>query len=677
MPWIDVLIVVKWYLILFVLGIVGWLLICNHTKNLPGFGYGAGRASGLVLIAGVSWILSTLGLLTFTPPILWGLLFLVFIFYHKRWKELVQVIKSQPREIIITELIFLTLFIIGYFLKSLKPAISDIEKYMDMALLNAVMRTEVGVPIDPWYAGSPVNYYYVGHWFIAVIAKMSNTISSYAFNLGFITVIAVSGINIVMTGWALSKRVWGGVLAVFLTLFISNIDPFLAWIKRTPDYFFYNSVRFIEHEINEYPFASFVIGEFHAHMLSLILTTLAILLSVLIFQNEKEKKFLVASLGFLVGLMFSVNAFDLINFGIYSGVVLTTYAIWKGLTFRRFIKTIFWFSVSASVPFLMFKINFVSPVGGIGIAIMKTPITHVLMQFGIFFALIFVSSSVLFFVYRKNKNRQNQENPKSWLGSFRSLSKETIAVGCIVLTGMILIVLSEFVFFKDIYFIQNPTFYRANTVFKVWYEAWVLLAITSGVLARLAYDQLSKFYHLKGKIFATVFIFIPIFVGSVGVVDGLKLLEDNMPNTLDGLAYINNPEAVQDYEIVGWARENISGQPIVLEATGQSYSTYNWFSAFTGLPTIIGWQSHEWGWRYEKDAWNKIAIKMGQVETIYKTTDPIKLKGLAEDSKISYVLVSPNEKNLYGVQDEVMKKAFGNPIFKTNKSALYKTDYDD
>ena len=47
-----------------------------------------------------------------------------------------------------------------------------------------------------------------------------------------------------------------------------------------------------------------------------------------------------------------------------------------------------------------------------------------------------------------------------------------------------------------------------------------------------------------------------------------------------------------------WLNDNVNGQPVVLEASGDSYKDYdNRVSAMTGLSTVLGWYVHEWLWR--------------------------------------------------------------------------------
>jgi hypothetical protein len=420
-----------------------------------------------------------------------------------------------------------------------------------------------------------------------------------------------------------------------------------------------------------------VVGDVHAHSISLILTTCCVLISIVLFQQEKENYFVIGFLGFLVGMMTGVNAFDVINLGFLSGLVIFIFWLRNSPTIVKGVRILSAFAVSAFVPFIIFKSNFIAPVGGVGFTFWATPITHVLMQFGVFFFVILAFLVTAFALHKKDilSNFKKFTTIKNTLPTLKTVSGESIIIFVLAISGFVLVLLPQFVFFKDIYFLQNPPFARANTVFKVWYEAWMILGILSGVLGTIFYSWLSKKFSVKGKVIAIVVLFLPISVGMYGAHVGLKTMTDSLPNTIDGLDYTRHYEGPQDYQIVKWANENIKGQPIVLEATGQSYSTYNWFSAFTGLPTIIGWESHEWGWRYDKDAWNKIGLKMGQVEMIYKTKDPVALKALVQAGKIEYILVSPNEKTLYGASSDVMKKAFGDPVFDDGKSALYRTGY--
>ena len=55
---------------------------------------------------------------------------------------------------------------------------------------------------------------------------------------------------------------------------------------------------------------------------------------------------------------------------------------------------------------------------------------------------------------------------------------------------------------------------------------------------------------------------------------------------------------MDDNEAILWLNTHVQGSPVILEAPGCEWSYYSRVSAFTGLPTLIGWPGgHEGEWR--------------------------------------------------------------------------------
>jgi uncharacterized membrane protein len=101
-----------------------------------------------------------------------------------------------------------------------------------------------------------------------------------------------------------------------------------------------------------------------------------------------------------------------------------------------------------------------------------------------------------------------------------------------------------------------------------------------------------------------------------------------------------------EYEAVRWLQDNVHGTPTIVEAVGDAYSSYARVSSYTGLPTVLGWPSHEFHWR--GGSWEPQAGRREAVERIYETTDPAEAKALLDQYDVEYVYVGPLERQTYG-----------------------------
>ena len=112
---------------------------------------------------------------------------------------------------------------------------------------------------------------------------------------------------------------------------------------------------------------------------------------------------------------------------------------------------------------------------------------------------------------------------------------------------------------------------------------------------------------------------------------------------LNALAYLEGT-LPEDASGIRWLKANISGSPVVLEANGDSYTTYERVSASTGLPTILGWYVHEWLWRSDTSDLN---VKSADIEKIYTSEDEQEVRRLLASYDVSYIFVGSKEKEKY------------------------------
>ncbi len=293
----------------------------------------------------------------------------------------------------------------------------------------------------------------------------------------------------------------------------------------------------------------------------------------------------------------------------------------------------------------------------------------------------------------------------------------------------LLLFIPEFFYVKDIY----PAHFRANTMFKLGYQAFMMMSIASTyVIFRvksLAGDHpyLAKLIALSvfaaflfvfqtakppdaigqeglapeylfliplmflifciavfGRKIDTIlsFIFIYILANITILVSvypffsfpsyytNLQRKVSVAPTTLDGLGWLRDmyPE---DVDLVYYINKHISGQPVILEAQGDSYTDYERISANTGIPTVAGWWVHEWLWRGTSDVVGK---RIPDISVIYESEDIPGTLSLLYKYHVKYVVVSPMEKKKYPRLNEEKLKKIGKKIYssKNGFGALYK-----
>ncbi len=205
----------------------------------------------------------------------------------------------------------------------------------------------------------------------------------------------------------------------------------------------------------------------------------------------------------------------------------------------------------------------------------------------------------------------------------------------------------EFVYLRDLFGS------RMNTVFKFYYQAWVLMAIAAAfgayyILGRK--PETAPESPRAGGVRVTKTLWAAAFVLLLAAGMLYPLL--GIPNkagdfrgkaTLDGMAFVKNVRA-DDYAAMHWLQDNERGMAYIVEATGGSYSDAAWVSAFTGLPTILGWDFHEDQWRGNDIEPSK---RRPDIAQIYQSSDSQQVLTLLQKYDIKYVYVGPTEKRIY------------------------------
>ena len=199
---------------------------------------------------------------------------------------------------------------------------------------------------------------------------------------------------------------------------------------------------------------------------------------------------------------------------------------------------------------------------------------------------------------------------------------------------------------------------RMNTVFKTYYQAWLLLGIASSYALYALWPAL---YRLNGSTRAIsalrlggacagaaclAVLMAASFYYTLGATLERGGAYGTGPEgrTLDGIAFLRSQEP-GEYEAITWLRDEAEPGRIV-EAVGDDYSRFGFISASTGLPTVLGWKGHEIQWRGSSEPF---AGREEDIKSIYSGQDPGEAFGLLNRYGVRYVYLGSRERERYGV----------------------------
>lgn len=337
-----------WYLVITLLGVVAYPLISSLVPRLPDRGYVFARTFGLLGWGYLYWVFGVLGItdnsltgLVFTFLVLGGAS--TYLVYRQGWQQIIRPLNGRRTLIITVEILFLGAFAAWAYIRSLNPDIVGTEKPMELAFINAILRTDTFPPHDPWLAGYAISYYYFGYVMVAMLAKITATAGGVAFNLGVSLVFALAALGsygvvyYLIESSTLKKRIsspLGALLGPLFALIVSNWEGFLHWLHAqkvfwrqdtsgqwvssfwrwldirdlvsppTGDSFghwwWWRASRVIQdvdfqgdgkEVISEFPFFSYLLGDLHPHVLAMPFAFLVMAIGLAVFSGRKDKGF--------------------------------------------------------------------------------------------------------------------------------------------------------------------------------------------------------------------------------------------------------------------------------------------------------------------------------------------------------------------------------------------------
>ena len=484
----------------------------------------------------------------------------------------------------------------------------------------------------------------------------------------------------------------------------------------------------LDYTITEVPFFSFLLGDLHAHVNSLpfIALNLALILNLFLSREEVNFRRLLAhpwegiAIGLLLGGLAFINIWDFPVMAALLAIAAAAKAVGnRGISVQALAPLLGWLvpvlaiAVIAYLPFYADLSSQASGILPVKDAMSTRPI-HFLMIWGLPLAIVggfmikqalrtpgiagrnpgllgtVIAIAILPFVLwvaTKLAVSPFDGGVGDALGDiavrFARLIPAMVIVGAALYTLVLreraganpavsyLLVLAALAFYllmgSELFYLSDLFGTRMNTIFKLYYQAWILLGVVSAaglyyVWSRPAAAEDESDDTTEEQAAVDAKPILPAHMGSILKIGWLCIVAVLIlgalyfpvasardvyirggGNSLDGLDYLKR-SSPDEYSAILWLRDEATPGRIV-EAVGNSYSEFGRVSAATGLATLVNWPGHQRQWRGHQDVFGE---REALVEEIYTSQDPVRVRQLLEAYDVRYVYAGSRERSKYG-----------------------------
>ena len=226
-----------------------------------------------------------------------------------------------------------------------------------------------------------------------------------------------------------------------------------------------------------------------------------------------------------------------------------------------------------------------------------------------------------------------------------------------IVLGVLLIIGPEFLYLRDNFG------YRINTIFKFYYQAWIVLSLAAAYGVILLVRNLRGAANVAFNVILVLVLVVGLTYPALSVFNKTSNFKPPFGYTLDDFDRVQR-ENPDEAAAILWLRSAPDG--VVAEAIGGAYSNYARISIYTGLPTVLGWGNHEGQWRDQALQ----GSRQSDIEALYTTNDWVTTQDIIDRYNIRYIYVGNLERSTYNVNEEKFNR-FLKPAFQQGSVTVY------
>ncbi len=225
---------------------------------------------------------------------------------------------------------------------------------------------------------------------------------------------------------------------------------------------------------------------------------------------------------------------------------------------------------------------------------------------------------------------------------------------------------------------------RMNTVFKLYLQAWVMLAVSAGAALGWVLPAFVAWRASWRNVYQygvwLLLVGASLFTISATTDKMSDRIDVNAPRSLDSMDYMKTAThwdgdtmiLNEDYLAIRWMQDNVQGSPVIVEANCTEYRWCTRFTVYTGLPGVVGWNWHQ---RQQRGVMSiTVQQRVDEIGAFYNSIDGSIAPDFLSKYQVKYIVVGQLERNLFSdgiAKFEQFNGKFWKSVYHDSKTTIY------